>query len=50
MYLTTTEIASELYLKHGFKVKRAVTMDLQKYGGKGEYTQTVMVLDKRAAK
>ena len=50
VYLTATEMASGLYLKHGFKVEGAVTMDLQKYGGKGEYTQTVMVLDKRAAK
>ena len=44
--LTATPEGKELYLKHGFKIKRTVTMNLEDYGGNGEYTQTFMVRDK----
>ena len=50
VYLTATEKGRDLYLKAGFEEIGAVIVNLGKYDGNGNYTQTVMVFDKRAAK
>ena len=50
MYLKATPKGKELYLKHGFEIKGCINMNLGEYGGHGEYAQTIMVWDKKAAK
>ena len=50
VYLTATPIGRILYGKEEFSIMRVVTVNLEKYGKKGDYTQTVMVWDRRAAK
>jgi len=49
VYLKATPKGKELYLKHRFEIKRDINMNLEEYSREGEYIQSIIVWDNRAA-